>query len=397
MSDRRKEFLELVGKDFDWSKVRQTVPTKQELIQLASAPSDMAGIEDDPDAQTKPGKWAVSGNLYYGCADVADKLPAGVYRACLGMSGPFLAKKLVKTDNLLTLPDDNSDLILAHIEEFWNSKNVFQEYGFVYKRGVLVYGPPGSGKTATVLQSMKKITDKKGIVLLGNSPYATLECLELVRSVEADRPIVVVLEDIDDIVCYYGDKILTEMLDGESNIDNVLYLATTNHPERLPQRLINRPSRFDVIEYIGMPEFNARKAFIQFKLPTMTPSELNLLSKNTEDFSLAHIKEVIVLMKVFNYGMDDAVNRVKTIMKNTFRSPYPKAYDINVEINTKAIVAEQPPATINVTVPEIQVPQPVINLSIPTTKQTVEKTVVRNEKGFVTKVIERVEDGTEAS
>lgn len=273
---------------------------------------------EESDFKVSEGRWGVKGGVYFQCDDTADKLAPGVYEAHMTMSyGPILARQIVKSDELLVLPDDASEKVLKHIEEFWQMKSKFNEFGFLHKRGVMLYGPPGGGKTSTVVQTLKYIVDGGGIGVLVNNPFEAKACLSMLRQLEPDRPAVVIIEDIDDLVRYYGDRTLTELLDGEANIDNVLYLATTNYPERLPTRLINRPSRFDVIMKIGLPGEAARRVYLEAKAPSLSPSQLDAWVEKTHGLTISHLKELLISVLVYDLPLDTAIAR----LDNMFNKP----------------------------------------------------------------------------
>lgn len=178
-----------------------------------------------------------------------------------------------------------------------------------------------SGKTATIMRTIKTVTDQDGIILLGDYPKLDVLALKMLRTVEEDRNIVCIYEDIDDVVRHYGDRTLTALLDGDSNISNILYLATTNYPERLPPRLINRPSRFDTRKYIGFPSADARRVFLQAK-GQLSPSEIEAWVEKTDKFSIPHLKELIILVKVYQKALDEAVTMLKNMSRITTSSEF---------------------------------------------------------------------------
>ena len=58
---------------------------------------------------------------------------------------------------------------------------------------------------------------------------------------------------------YYAESEYLSLLDGENQIGNVVYVATTNYPEKLDKRFTDRPSRFDVVQKISMPNEDGKK------------------------------------------------------------------------------------------------------------------------------------------
>ena len=62
--------------------------------------------------------------------------------------------------------------------------------------------------------------------------------------IENNRKCIVILEDLDSLISNFGESHYLEMLDSAKTIDNILFIATTNYPEKLDPRIYNRPGRF---------------------------------------------------------------------------------------------------------------------------------------------------------
>ena len=108
-----------------------------------------------------------------------------------------------------------------------------------------------------------------------------------------------------------GESQFLALLDGETQIDRVCYIATCNYPERLDKRFVDRPSRFDTVEYVGMPTAAARRAYLLAKEPSLLGEELDQWVGRTDGFSIAHLRELIVLVRCFDRPLDAAVARLE--------------------------------------------------------------------------------------
>jgi hypothetical protein len=214
--------------------------------------------------------WAKYGDAYFPCEEAVGKLKAGQYTVeSSPQRGIYFNTIQVNTDELMVLPDTSSDKIIGQIEDFWTKKERYKAFNFVWKRGFLLWGPPGSGKTTTIQLVAKNIIAKDGICVFVKNPAVAAAGLEVLRKIEPDRPVVVILEHIDAITQRHSDAELLALLDGELQIQNVAFLATTNYPEKLDKRLVNRPSRFDVVQKIDYPNEAARRMFLLRKNPEL--------------------------------------------------------------------------------------------------------------------------------
>jgi SpoVK/Ycf46/Vps4 family AAA+-type ATPase len=102
---------------------------------------------------------------------------------------------------------------------------------------------------------------------------------------------------------------MTHLLDGEVDVSNVLFIATTNYPERLPERLLNRPSRFDVVMRIGMPSEEARRFYINSVVKNLL-IDVDELVAATEGLTFAQIKEAIILIQIFDHTTEQAISKL---------------------------------------------------------------------------------------
>jgi SpoVK/Ycf46/Vps4 family AAA+-type ATPase len=304
----------------EFNKKAKSGPNRSDQPEVDVWNGDETAITEAHIAESAGAKmWAVYGNTYSPCEKAVDTLPPGQYTIDASQErGIFFSKKEVNLDDLMILPDSASEEVIEGIETFWKKEEHFRKFGFLWKRGVMLWGPPGSGKTSTVQLISKMIVDRGGLSTYIQNPELGARGLELMRRIEPDRPIVVILEDIDAISQRHGEADLLALLDGELQIDNVIFIATTNYPERLDKRLTNRPSRFDIVKKIGMPSEDARRVYLKATNKRLAEkgnkAELELWIKQTKQFSLAHIKELIISVEVFEIPLDGAVERLRAMM-----------------------------------------------------------------------------------
>jgi hypothetical protein len=246
-------------------------------------------------------------------ARTQDKLPAGAYRVGRDDFGLFLSRINILSDDIIELPEASHLRVLEGIRKFWASRERYARHGLIYKRGILLWGPPGGGKTVTTQLLMNEIVQKHdGIVLLIENPSWAVEVLRFLRAIERERPLIVVLEDVDEIVREHSEHSLLAMLDGEHQTDNVCYIATSNYPERLGARIVNRPSRFDERIKIGMPSAATRLAYLQ-KTCGGAEYPLGRWVADTDGLSIAHLRELVVAVICLEQPYDTVIERLRAM------------------------------------------------------------------------------------
>lgn len=265
-----------------------------------------------------------------------DEVAAGIYelRFADGI-GFYMFQKEVHLDDLIEFPTSIHKEVLDSIREFWSRKDKFIEYGFAFKRGILLHGKPGSGKTGIINLSVKyMIEDLNGVVLSLNSKsdlnrYAEY-VPEIFRIIEPNRPVVVIFEDIEAFTEYSEtESTLLNILDGLDQMENVVYVATTNYIERLKERIINRPSRFDRRIYVPFLDYDSRKYFFEKKLKPHDLEKINLneWTNDTEGMSIAHLAELIKSVIIFGNSYESSIKMLRELqdINNLHSSKYEKS------------------------------------------------------------------------
>jgi SpoVK/Ycf46/Vps4 family AAA+-type ATPase len=240
----------------------------------------------------------------------------------------FLFKKDIITDEILDLPIETGEAIVDDIKKFWEMKDRYAKYNLIHKRGMLMYGPGGSGKTSILNQLIRMlINDYSGIVFsiedTDDLNYYASFC-ETFRTIEPKRPLIVIIEDMDGLLDggRNVEKRLLNILDGINQIENVAYVATTNYPEKMEARLTNRPGRFDRRFHIGYPKANVRKAFFEAKMHPDDKGVIDLkeMVKQTAELTIAHCKEVFTEHVIKGRKLEEVVKEMKNMNENKIHS-----------------------------------------------------------------------------
>lgn len=201
----------------------------------------------------------------------------------------------------LVLRGSLRDDILDDVRSFFASRAVYERYGIPYKRGVLLYGPPGNGKTHFLKGLLGSLPDtpclyvKSLVASYRNDHEAIRRIFKRARNV---APCLLVFEDLDTIVSDDNRSFFLNELDGFADNTGVVVLATTNYPERIDPAIIDRPSRFDRKYLFDLPSTEERATYLGRWSDAVDPAmrlraeAVQDFAKATHGFSFAYLKEL---------------------------------------------------------------------------------------------------------
>jgi AAA+ superfamily predicted ATPase len=282
--------------------------------------------EEEKPTERKYNSWAILPNFnFIPSYPTTPQLPPGFYE--IRWNSEFqtdcLIKKEINVDELYYLPSNEITDIVRDIENFWESVSKFKEYRFVHKRGILLWGEPGCGKSAIIQLCTKHLINELGGIVINVSSVDELEkfnkIIDQIRTIEPHRPIITILEDVDSLAGEekYATSLLLNLLDGIKQTENIVYIATTNYPEKLEDRITNRPSRFDRRYHVLMPSKEVREAYFRKKMSEEDIKKIDLEKwiKETDNMSIAHLRELVISVIAMENTFEDTISRLKELAK----------------------------------------------------------------------------------
>jgi len=206
------------------------------------------------------------------------------------------------------------DGILQNIREVieipLKNPKLFEHLGITPHKGILLYGPPGCGKTliakAIANQVKAHFISIKGPELLskwhGQSEENLRDVFDEARKLQ---PAIIFFDELDSVAqrrsseeslrldAKFVNQLLT-LMDGIEDYGNVRIIATTNRVELNDEALL-RPGRFDYHIYVPLPDTKARYEIFKIHLKNKHVSvdiDLDILVKKTDGWTGAHIAEI---------------------------------------------------------------------------------------------------------
>lgn len=241
-------------------------------------------------------------------------LEPGFYEPEYVQNVGYVPSKLNLGDrDLFRLPDKNSQIVLDDIKNFWTKQEYFKKYKFPYKRGILLYGLPGTGKSCTIALLVEDVIKMGGIVLKFEEYDPWMAVYKSIREIQPDVPIIALMEDLDQLIDENSVSTILNLLDGlEQSLDKIVFLATTNNPQRIADNIKNRPSRFDRRIKIGLPTQEIREAYLNhlFQVGGTTIPYKKWVT-DTKNFSLAHLKELFISVTCLGNDFDTVLSELK--------------------------------------------------------------------------------------
>lgn len=222
------------------------------------------------------------------------------------LSSESTREKFSDIGNYESTKQELKDAIIFPIEE----KGVSRAYNVKPVRGVLLFGPPGTGKTMI----MKALANEihvgfyliKASNLVSSAPGETERRLANVFNIaRKNQPCVLFIDELDSIARsrqrFGADEsrraMLTQILmemDGFRRSDRIIVVGATNAPQVLDSALM-RPGRFDRIIYMPLPDYGGRKEIFKMylgKLPVSGKIKLDEIAKATERYSGADVRNI---------------------------------------------------------------------------------------------------------
>ena len=221
------------------------------------------------------------------------------------------AKNLVKFKDIAGLEEEKEEL--GEIVDFLKNPKKFINMGARIPKGVLLVGPPGTGKTYL----SKAVAGEAGVpfFIMSGSDFVEMfvgvgasRVRDLFENAKKNAPCIIFIDEIDAVGRRRGaglggghdereqtlNQLLVEM-DGFGTNEGVIVMAATNRADILDPAIL-RPGRFDRTVYVGKPDVRARKAILEIHArgkKLASDVDLEVIAKRTPGFTPADLENLM--------------------------------------------------------------------------------------------------------
>ena len=216
---------------------------------------------------------------------------------------------------------------LSHMRAFLNKKDVYKKFGLDCKRGVLLGGVAGCGKSSAIRHIARTVTkaDPKAAIIRVDSDQVQTETLIQMfmnSNPEEVSSVVLIIEDIGGTnlseSLEQSDPQLLNFLDGNGSCFKIptLIVATTNYLDSLTAVLTDRPGRFDVVMQVALPKDEEVFQIVAgvAKRPLSEDEKTALAGKN---FTPAYCIEALIRSELYDISVMEAVEQLRKQRKQS--------------------------------------------------------------------------------
>jgi len=216
------------------------------------------------------------------------------------------------------------DTLIKDVQGFFDNEQLYKGLSVPWKRGVILWGVPGNGKTISIKALINSLGQRpepipslyvKSFDACEGEKHSISSIFSHARNM---APCLLIFEDLDSIVTDETRSYFLNEVDGLESNDGILMIGSTNHLSKLDPAISKRPSRFDRKYQFNIPGLMERILYCQFWQKKLAGSEMvdfqdgccEVIAKLTEGFSFAYLKElfVVVLLTIARGGTGDEVD-----------------------------------------------------------------------------------------
>lgn len=207
-----------------------------------------------------------------------------------------------------------------------------------------MYGCQGTGKTSLMHYIANTLLDQTNAIIFfcdnENSLGSAIRLAKAIREVQ-ENPIIFIADEFERFA-KDAESEMKNFLDGNNSINNMLFLASTNYIEKVPDTLKNRPSRFKMCKEIkGITDKSVMRQIISDISLKIDPNlftevEIDEAIRDVYSITLDELKHICL-----NKAVDSYIEDKKLITKNTVGFKIGQDKEDNKEVQLGGVLVEK--------------------------------------------------------
>ena len=198
--------------------------------------------------------------------------------------------------------------LINDVEGFFDNEAEYREFAVPFKRGIILHGSPGNGKSLSIKALMHSLSSRpepiptlyvKSFAGCHNDFYAIREVFEKARDT---TPCLLIFEDLDSLVKEKVRSFFLNEVDGLEDNDGLMIIGSTNYLEKLDPSITKRPSRFDRKYHFALPAQAERLRYAEYWRSKLVKNQRvdfpdglsTAIADMTDGFSFAYLKEAFI-------------------------------------------------------------------------------------------------------
>ncbi|MBU6334814.1 MAG: ATP-binding protein [Chloroflexi bacterium] len=248
-------------------------------------------------------------------APIIGRLPAGAYRVTsIERDSVEFATLTPSTEPVFFLDTPEMRMVRREVEAFFDPATTarLQAAGLKHRRGIILHGPPGTGKTSLMRQLFPFLIECGAVIIADcNADHLEGAIIPAIRESDPDRPIVLFFDEFDKNASHSRAELL-QLLDGLTSPDHLLTIGCTNDLKAIPLQLRNRPSRFGLILKIDRLAEGVHERLAEQKYPTLSRADRQFAVRLTRELPIDYLEEACKLF-LMGYDPDEISDRLQAI------------------------------------------------------------------------------------
>jgi chaperone BCS1 len=193
-------------------------------------------------------------------------------------------------------------LLKNDFESFFLREPWFCKMRLPFRRGYLLHGPPGNGKSTAVRAMLTSGGLTAFTLRLFDSQIDDGDLARVFERAAKHAPAMILLEDIDRVFLRTGEskskvslQQLLNCLDGVATREGIITVATANEPTILDPAILRRPGRFDRVVHFSDPSPTLRREYFIRMLEQLASADLDAVVADSSGFSFAQLREAYIM------------------------------------------------------------------------------------------------------